>query len=69
MTLEEIKDKINTEPDYIYSKRFDFSLKKLIDRYPEGAPNRVIAQVLQMTEEEVEVLYQQLLTKLREKIR
>ncbi len=69
MTSEQVKQKINNEPDFIFLKRFDFSLKNLLDRYPDGVPNRIIAQALQMTEVEVEDLYQKVLVKLRERIR
>lgn len=65
MNIEEIRQKIDTEPDFVNSKRFDFSLDKLLDRYPDGAPGRVIAQALLMTEEEVEELYLRTVAKLR----
>lgn len=63
--LEEIRQKIEEDVDYIYSKRFDYSLAKLLERYPEGAPTKVIAQSLLMTEEEVEVLFEGVIQKLR----
>lgn len=68
MTKENVKMKILEDPNYIALKRFDYSLSKLIDRYPNGVPNKVIGQALQLSEEEVEKLYQELLTKLREKL-
>lgn len=66
MTVEEIRRKIDTEPDYIACKTFEHSLDKLIERYPEGAPMRIISQALMMTEKEVEELYQALVVRLRE---
>lgn len=66
MTFEETRRKIDTEPDYIACKNFDYSLEKLIERYPEGAPMRIISQALMMTEKEVEELYQSLIVRLRE---
>lgn len=36
---------------------------------PEGVPDRVIAQVLQISEEEVEVVYQEAVEKLRAALR
>lgn len=54
MTHNEAKKRIESDPDFIYSRRFGFSLDKCLDRYPDGAPTKVIAQALLMTEEEVE---------------
>jgi len=65
MTLDQAKKKIETEPDFIYSNRFGHSLKKCLERYPDGAPTKVIAQVLLMTEEEVELVHQDIIKKLR----
>jgi hypothetical protein len=63
-----VKELIDNDPNYIAIKRFDFSLKNLLERYPEGVPTRIICQALQMTEEEVEALYQSVLEKLKTKI-
>lgn len=68
MTSEEINQLINKDPDFVNIKRFDYSLDRLLERYPEGAPNKVICQALQMSEEEVEELYKSVLSKLRERM-
>lgn len=65
MTYEEAKRRVNSDPDFVYSKRFDYSLEKCLDRYPDGAPDKVIAQCLMLTEEEVEATYQEVVEKLR----
>ena len=65
MTYEEAKKKIETDPDFIYCKRFDNSLEKCIERYPDGAPDKVIAQSLMMTEEEVKDVTEATVEKLR----
>lgn len=65
MTPEQVKQMIENDPDFIASKRYSYSLAKLLERYPDGCPDRVIATVLQMSEEEVEVLYQKIVYKLR----
>lgn len=62
------KELISTHPDYINIKRFDYSLEKLLDRYPNGAPDRIIAQALDMTEDEMKELYQQALEKLKKEL-
>lgn len=69
MTLEEIQELIRKDKDFIYSKRFDFSIDKLLERYPDGAPSKVIAQVLLITEEEVESLTQGAIESLRKKMK
>lgn len=56
---------IDTDPDYISSKRFDYSLEKLLERYPDGCPDRVIASVLLIEEQEVEQYYVRIVEKLR----
>lgn len=65
-SVDEIRTRIQTEPDFINLKRFEYSLEKVLERYPEGAPPRLIAQALLMTEEEVEELYQRTVLKLRD---
>ena len=69
MILEEVKELIRKDKDFIYSKRFDFSLKKLLERYPEGAPTKLIAQVLLMEESEVEELVEESITLIRKKMK
>ena len=66
MTSEEISKKLHHNADFIALKRFDYSLKKLLARFPEGAPDRTIAQALNLTEEDVERIYQDLVVRLRD---
>jgi len=68
LTKEEIQFLIENENDWIAIKRFDYSLKKLLKRYPDGAPDRVIAQALYMTEEEVVELAKEIIERLKEKM-
>jgi len=56
------------DPDFILSKRFGFSLAKLMTRYPDGAPDNVIAGALGMTEEQVENRYQEIVKILRKSV-
>lgn len=58
-------DRLDTDRDYILLKRFDYSLEKLLRRYPDGAPDEVIAQALGIKPEEVEEIYQNLVLKIR----
>lgn len=65
MTPERARKLLETDPDFIYSKRFGYSLKKLLKRYPEGCPDRILAAALMMTEEQAEETYKQIVLKLR----
>lgn len=66
MTSQEAKRLVETEPDFVAIKRFEYSLNKLMMKYPEGAPTKVIAQALLVTEDEVEELYEGIIMKLRQ---
>jgi len=69
MTLEEARRRIEHDDDFVFVKRFDYSLTKLLERYPDGAPNRVIAQALLTTEEDVEAQYDRITRKTRRKMK
>ncbi len=64
MNMAEAKEKLDTDDDFVYLKRFEYSLAKLLERYPEGCPDKVIAKALMIPEEEVEQLYQKIAKKL-----
>jgi hypothetical protein len=65
MDEDTINVKLQTEDDFIAIKRFGFSLRSIMDRYPEGVPDRYIAQALAVPEEELPVLYDSVVAKLR----
>lgn len=54
------------DEDFIYSKRFDYSLAKLLERHPEGAPDSLIAAVLLIDEADIEATYSMVVAKLRD---
>lgn len=62
----EARTRIVQDPDFVYLKRFNFSLAELIKRYPEGVPDRIIAAALMITDEDVEEIYQHIVVKLRD---
>lgn len=62
----DIERRLDTEPDFVDLKRFGFSLKKTLFRYPDGCPTYLIAQALHMSEEEVEGVYQRVVEKLKD---
>lgn len=66
--MDDVDSKIENDPDFINIKRFDYSLERLLERYPEGAPMKVICQALNMSEKEVEDLYANVVEKLKAKL-
>jgi hypothetical protein len=66
---DKVKDMIQHDPDYIASKRFDNSVSKIMERYPEGCPDRIIASVLMMTEEELEDRFTMIVKRLRREMK
>lgn len=59
------KMKLTTDPDYIAIKRFDYSLTKLRERYPEEVPDSIIAQALMIEEKDVARVYAEIVGKIR----
>jgi hypothetical protein len=65
----ELRRKIDTDPDFIYAPAYGNSMKELIRRRgPDGINEKKIAQVLKLTEEEVELEYQSAIMKVRESL-
>lgn len=69
MTTAEALERLRTDSDFVYLPRFDFSLEKLMLRYPDGVPGKLIAQALMMTEDEVDSLFQDTLVSLRKALK
>ncbi len=57
---------LESDEDYVALKRFGYSLKQTLERYPDGLPTHLIAQALKMDEEEVEDRYEAIVAQLRE---
>lgn len=65
LTTADVKRRLEEDPDFVHAKRFGFSLERLLERYPEGAPIRIIASALFMTEDDVEIMHKATVEKLR----
>jgi hypothetical protein len=65
MKVENVEDKVKFDPDFIAIKRFDYSLTKLLERFPEGVPDHVIENAMGLTTEESELLYGDIVVKLQ----
>lgn len=66
--IDEKKLKLLEDEDFIDYPKFKNSLKKLIDKYPDGVDDETIAQALNMTGSEVEENYQSAIRKLKAKL-
>lgn len=65
MTAAEAKTMIETDEDFVFLKRYDYSLAKLLERYPDGCPDRIIAAALMVTEDDVAQMWDRIVEKLR----
>jgi len=64
---EKFRELVEHDDNFVALKRFDYSIWKVIERYGEdGAPTKVIAQALMITEEEVEEIYRKAIPKLQD---
>jgi hypothetical protein len=66
MKGNEAREKLAIDSDFIFLKRFDFSLANLVEKHPGGVPDRVIAAALMVTEDDVQDIYENIILKLRE---
>ena len=69
LTQEEIQHKLKNDPDFIYSAKYNYSIKNIVEKHPTGCPDKLIAKVLKLeSPEEVESIYQGIVRKLRKKM-
>jgi hypothetical protein len=66
--IEEKKRKILEDEDFIDYPKFKNSLSKLIEKYPDGVSDEVIAKVLNITPEEVEKIYNSSIQKIQKSL-
>ncbi len=60
---------IHTFPDWVNAKRFNYSLQNMIDRYPDGCSNRLIAVALNLPHESrVDKIYAAAIKKIRKRL-
>jgi hypothetical protein len=59
---------LEVNPDFILLKRFDYSLTLAMLRYPDGMPLNLIAQALNLTENQVDRRYRSIIGRLRAKL-
>lgn len=54
----ELKNKIWSEPDFINSKKYGYSLAKFMEQHPTGVPDNIIAVLLCVDTVEVVDIFQ-----------
>lgn len=62
---QDIAKRVNDEEDYIRCKKFSNSLNKFVANFPDGVDNSVIARILMIPEDQIEVIYNEAVLKLR----
>ena len=66
MNEESARWRVHRDPEFVFSKRYDYSIAKLEERYPDGCPDNVIANALMIKEDQVEGAYDQVVEKMRQ---
>lgn len=62
---EKIVEKINTEEDFIWSHKFDYSLKKYLEINTKPAHDHYIARLLKLKKSEVSKIFKTSLKKMK----
>lgn len=65
-TEEEQRRLVKEDPDYVMLSRYQHSLKKLCDRYPDGVPEHIASSAVGLTETEYGIDYSLVVQKIRE---
>jgi hypothetical protein len=61
------EEMLQNDPDYILLRRFGYSIRRVEARYPDGAPDHLIAPALGLKNEEaVKAAYDRIVEKLRQ---
>lgn len=68
MDRDDVQRRIQEEEDYIRCPKFANSLSKFVAKNSDGIENKQIAKLLMVSEEEVECLYEDAVTALREEM-
>jgi hypothetical protein len=66
---DEIRHKLETEPDFVCSKQDNYSLKSYMERNPDGAKDNQIGLLLMMSMDQIEKLYAKIIEKGRQRFK
>lgn len=65
LTKEDVSYLLHNDETFVNSKRFGYSIDAAVERYPDGAPDNVICQLLDLDEGSLDALYDGVVKKLR----
>lgn len=65
VTTTDAHRRIVEEPDFVNLKRYGYSLAAVMENFPDGCPDKVVAAALLITEDDVPVLQESITAKLR----
>lgn len=66
---DNIKERIETEEDFINSKKHGYSLRHFLDASPGGTTDNIIAYFLKIKPDDVKSLYESAVKKIRQKLK
>ena len=67
-TEVEINNMVSDQDDFILLRRYNYSLQKLVDKYPDGCPDHIIATALGVDEAAVKERFAKIIACLRDRI-
>lgn len=65
LTADDIAYLLHHDETFVNSKRFGYSVDAVVERYPDGAPDNVICQLLNIDQHALDALYRQVVASLR----
>lgn len=65
LSKEEIQHLLHNDETFVNSKRYGYSIDAVLERYPDGAPNNVIAQLLELDKDDIDARYSSIVVNLR----
>lgn len=66
LTGEDIQHLLHNDYTFVNSKRYGYSIDAVMERYPDGAPDNVICQLLGLDKDEVDARYSAIVSQLRQ---
>jgi hypothetical protein len=65
LSKDDIDYLLHHDETFVNSKRFGYSIDAVVERYPDGAPDNVICQLLELDQQTLDALYLQIVGSLR----
>lgn len=63
---KELRYLVDNVANFVAIAKYNYDIEALMEEYPDGAPNKVIASALALSETEVDRVYRRAVKKLRE---